>query len=138
MVGGAARDESTERLRIAVHELDEDAVPDEVAINEAVALAKRYASDDAGRLVNGIPRPHSARGGMRRSRRRREGGVTEDDALARRRSCCTPPAGARGGGAAPATGDAEATIEVLRELSEIARAVEVELERARREAGAES
>jgi N utilization substance protein B len=41
-------------LRIAVHELDGDDVPDEVAINEAVTLAKRYASDDAARLVNGI------------------------------------------------------------------------------------
>jgi N utilization substance protein B len=29
-------------------------VPAEVAINEAVVLAKRYASEDAGRLVNGI------------------------------------------------------------------------------------
>ena len=41
-------------LRIAVHELDGDEVPDEVAIDEAVTLAKRYASDDAARLVNGI------------------------------------------------------------------------------------
>ena len=41
-------------LRIAVHELDEGAVPVEVATNEAVELAKRYASDDAGKLVNGI------------------------------------------------------------------------------------
>jgi N utilization substance protein B len=41
-------------LRIAVHELEGDEVPDEVAIDEAVTLAKRYASDDAGRLVNGI------------------------------------------------------------------------------------
>jgi N utilization substance protein B len=41
-------------LRIAVHELDSEAVPPEVAIAEAVALAKRYASEDAGRLVNGI------------------------------------------------------------------------------------
>jgi len=41
-------------LRIAVHELDGDEVPDEVAIDEAVSLAKRYASEDAGRLVNGI------------------------------------------------------------------------------------
>ena len=29
-------------------------VPDEVAIDEAVTLAKRYATDDAARLVNGI------------------------------------------------------------------------------------
>jgi N utilization substance protein B len=41
-------------LRIAVHELEGDQVPTEVAIDEAVSLAKRYASDDAGRLVNGI------------------------------------------------------------------------------------
>ena len=41
-------------LRIAVHELEGDEVPDEVAIDEAVSLAKRYASEDAGRLVNGI------------------------------------------------------------------------------------
>jgi transcription antitermination protein NusB len=41
-------------LRIGVYELESGHVPPEVAINEAVALAKRYASDDAGRLVNGI------------------------------------------------------------------------------------
>jgi N utilization substance protein B len=41
-------------LRIAVHELDSRDVPDAVAIDEAVELAKRYASDEAGRLVNGI------------------------------------------------------------------------------------
>jgi N utilization substance protein B len=41
-------------LRIAVHELEGDDVPDEVAIDEAVTLAKRYATDDAARLVNGI------------------------------------------------------------------------------------
>ena len=41
-------------LRLAIHELESGAVPTEVAIDEAVTLAKRYASDDAGRLVNGI------------------------------------------------------------------------------------
>ena len=41
-------------LRIALHELDSGEVPPEVAVNEAVTLAKRYASEDAGRLVNGI------------------------------------------------------------------------------------
>jgi transcription antitermination protein NusB len=41
-------------LRIALHELDGDSVPDEVAIDEAVTLARRYATDDAARLVNGI------------------------------------------------------------------------------------
>jgi transcription antitermination protein NusB len=41
-------------LRIAIEELDGDEVPDEVAINEAVELAKRYATDEAARLVNGV------------------------------------------------------------------------------------
>jgi transcription antitermination protein NusB len=41
-------------LRMAIQELDEGDIPVEVAINEAVALAKRYSSEDAGKLVNGI------------------------------------------------------------------------------------
>jgi N utilization substance protein B len=41
-------------LRIAIHELESGAAPVEVVINEAVTLVKRYASEDAGRLVNGI------------------------------------------------------------------------------------
>ena len=41
-------------LRIALHELEGDEVPDEVAIDEAVRLARRYASEDAAKLVNGI------------------------------------------------------------------------------------
>ena len=41
-------------LRVALEELDEAEVPVEVVLDEAVTLAKRYASEDAGRLVNGI------------------------------------------------------------------------------------
>ena len=42
-------------LRIAIHELQTGAVPAEVALDEAVHLAKRFgAGEDAGRLVNGI------------------------------------------------------------------------------------
>ena len=41
-------------LRIAIYELEQGEVPAEVAIDEAVRLAKRYASDEAGKLVNGI------------------------------------------------------------------------------------
>ena len=41
-------------LRLAIHELEQGDVPTEVAIDEAVRLAKRYASDEAGKLVNGI------------------------------------------------------------------------------------
>jgi transcription antitermination protein NusB len=41
-------------LRIALYEIERDEVPLEVAIDEAVRLARRYASDDAAKLVNGI------------------------------------------------------------------------------------
>ena len=41
-------------LRVAICELDRAEVPAEVAIDEAVAFTKRYASDDGARLVNGI------------------------------------------------------------------------------------
>jgi N utilization substance protein B len=41
-------------LRVAVHELQTREIPAEVAINEAVAFTKRYASEDGARLVNGI------------------------------------------------------------------------------------
>jgi N utilization substance protein B len=52
----AARLGAVERtsLRIAIRELERGEVPPEVVIDEAVSFAKRYASDDAGRLVNGI------------------------------------------------------------------------------------
>lgn len=41
-------------LRIAMLELLGEQVPDEVAIDEAVELAKRYASPEAAKLVNGV------------------------------------------------------------------------------------
>jgi N utilization substance protein B len=41
-------------LRVAIYELEAGTAPMEVVIDEAVTLAKRYASDEAGRLVNGI------------------------------------------------------------------------------------
>jgi N utilization substance protein B len=41
-------------LRVAVHELGDDEVPSEVAVDEAVELAKRYCSADAPKFVNGI------------------------------------------------------------------------------------
>ncbi len=41
-------------VRMGLFELERGDVPVEVAIDEAVSLAKRYASEDAGRLVNGV------------------------------------------------------------------------------------
>jgi N utilization substance protein B len=41
-------------LRLAVWELTQGEVPAAVAIDEAVSLAKRYASPEAATLVNGV------------------------------------------------------------------------------------
>jgi N utilization substance protein B len=41
-------------LRLALYEQRSGVTPPEVAIDEAVRLAKRYATDEAGSLVNGI------------------------------------------------------------------------------------
>lgn len=42
-------------IRLAIYELKyEDAIPDKVAINEAVNLAKEYGTDSSGSFVNGI------------------------------------------------------------------------------------
>jgi N utilization substance protein B len=61
-ISAAATDWPAERLgavernvlRIALYELDEGLVPVEVAIDEAVRLAKRYATEEAAKLINGI------------------------------------------------------------------------------------
>jgi N utilization substance protein B len=76
-ISAAATDWPAERLgavernvlRIALYELDEGLVPTEVAIDEAIRLAKRYATEEAAKLINGIlgsvvrNAPHSAREG---------------------------------------------------------------------------
>jgi N utilization substance protein B len=41
-------------MRVALVELDRGEPPKEVVLDEAVRLAKRYSSEEAGRLVNGI------------------------------------------------------------------------------------
>lgn len=42
-------------LRIAVYEINHDVtVPDKVAVNEAMELAKLYCNDDAPRFINGL------------------------------------------------------------------------------------
>jgi len=61
-ISAAATDWSADRLgavernvlRIALYELDEGLVPAEVAIDEAIRLAKRYATEEAAKLINGI------------------------------------------------------------------------------------
>ncbi|HOT23193.1 MAG TPA: transcription antitermination factor NusB [Thermoleophilia bacterium] len=61
-------------LRLALYELESGLTPPEVAIDEAVRLARRYASDEAGALVNGIlgaiareREAHEGRGEIRES-----------------------------------------------------------------------
>jgi N utilization substance protein B len=41
-------------LRLAVWEIQTEATPVEVAIDEAVRLTKRYSTDEAGAFVNGV------------------------------------------------------------------------------------
>jgi N utilization substance protein B len=41
-------------LRLALHELRATDTPPKIVINEAVELAKKFSSDDAGGFVNGI------------------------------------------------------------------------------------
>ncbi len=41
-------------LRLAVWEMISGTTPPEVAIDEAVRLAKRYSTDEAGGFVNGV------------------------------------------------------------------------------------
>ena len=41
-------------LRLAIHEMRATDTPAKVVINEAVDLAKKYSSDEAGSFVNGI------------------------------------------------------------------------------------
>jgi N utilization substance protein B len=61
-ITAASRDWTADRLgaiernvlRMAIRELDRREVPAEVAIDEAVELAKRFASPEAAALVNGI------------------------------------------------------------------------------------
>jgi transcription antitermination protein NusB len=53
-------------LRLALWEIVAGVTPPEVAIDEAVRLAKRYSTDDAGSFVNGI---------LGAVQREREGGV---------------------------------------------------------------
>lgn len=55
-------------LRIAVTEMTVLGVPEQVAINEAVELAKRYSGEDGHRFINGV---------LRRVSDRRRGKVSE-------------------------------------------------------------
>ncbi len=112
-------------LRIGVYELEEGTVPREVAINEAVVLAKRYASEDAAKLVNGILAKVAREGGRLNS---------VDDALARAEELLAQLNARRDELEKLAEAedlDADAAVESIAELAELAKQIEAELTRAR-------
>ncbi len=41
-------------LRLAIHEMSGSETPPKVVLNEAVELAKKYSSEEAGSFVNGV------------------------------------------------------------------------------------
>ncbi|MCI1985621.1 MAG: transcription antitermination factor NusB [Lactobacillus sp.] len=41
-------------LRLGLYEIQYEALPDKVAINEAIELAKKYSDDQAAKFINGI------------------------------------------------------------------------------------
>ena len=103
-------------LRMGVYELETGSVPPEVAISEAVKLAVRYASNEAGKFVNGIldrvaRSVHCERRGVveagRRLAREARGGAGQAR-VDRRSGCCDRSLGravrpgARGRGGADA------------------------------------
>ena len=104
-------------------------MPAEVAINEAVVLAKRYATEDAAGLVNGI---------LGRIQREAARMSAANESLCQR-------AGARSSGCArsstgssrlAAGGDVDAAVDDLAEIAEIAKEIEAEIQRARQAADA--
>ena len=116
-------------LRVGVHELEEGSVPPEVAINEAVVLAKRYASEDAGAARERDP-------GADRREEAGGGGVSEaEQALAKAEELLERLRLRRDELEQLAAGeDADAAVDVLAELAEIAKEVEVELAQGSRDA----
>ena len=113
-------------LRIGVYELEEETVPREVAINEAVVLAKRYASEDAARLVNGVL------GRIAREEAADDAGATTLSLA--QRSCSgrsTRSARSSSDSPRPRTWTATPRSTLIGELAELARQIEAELTRAR-------
>ena len=115
-------------LRIGVYELEEGTVPAEVAINEAVVLAKRYATEDAARLVNGI---------LGRIARAEDGGVSANESLGRAQELAERLRAKLDALERLAeAGDVDAAVDDLAEIAELAKQIEAEVQRARASADA--
>ena len=114
-------------LRIGVYELEEGTVPAEVAINEAVVLAKRYATEDAARLVNGI---------LGRIDREADS-VSANESLGRAQELAERLRAKLDGLERLAeAGDVDAAVDDLAEIAELAKQIEAEVQRARASADA--
>ena len=113
-------------LRIGVYELEEGSVPPEVAINEAVVLAKRYATEEAAQARQRDPRPDRARGGRSVS--------SVEEALARAEELLGRLNDRREELERLADADeidGDAAVDLIADLADLARQIEAELTRAR-------
>jgi N utilization substance protein B len=112
-------------LRIALHELDRDDIPDEVAIDEAVNLAKR------NRRCCTLGERHSW------SNRQRARLVSAEESLARAEELLARLEQTRAElERLTQADDADKALDVLTELAELSKAIEEELQKAKREADA--
>ena len=104
-------------------------MPPEVAINEAVVLAKRYATDEAARLVNGI---------LGRIAREEASGVSADESLGSAREELLERLRAKLDELEQLAdaGDVDGAVDDLAEIAELAKEIEAELQRARTRADA--
>ena len=102
-------------------------MPAEVAINEAVVLAKRYATEDAARLVNGI---------LGRIQRE-DGGMSANESLGRAQELAERLRAKLDDLEQLAeAGDVDAAVDDLAEIAELAKQIEAEVQRARASADA--
>ena len=102
-------------------------MPAEVAINEAVVLAKRYATEDAARLVNGI---------LGRIQRE-DGVVSANESLGRAQELAERLRARLDSLERLAeAGDVDAAVDDLAEIAELAKQIEAEVQRARASADA--
>ena len=118
-------------LRIAIHELDVGEIPPAAVIDEAVTLAKQYSTREAGRLVNGILDRINKEAAHEHRRILSQGGGAARAARGGARRA--RPARASRRAARPTARSRSSS-----ELSELAKAVEEELERAKRSAEADA
>jgi len=114
-------------LRIALHELDRDDIPDEVAIDEAVKPGKALRD----RRCCTLGERHS------RSNRQRARLVSAEESLARAEELLARLEQTRAElERLTQADDADKALDVLTELAELSKAIEEELQKAKREADA--